>query len=111
MSTWRVIFTDSEGMTGIAPVCEVDHTPHSPDGDDALKAWVFDCCPRPHIEFWSERSAKHMVEHFNANGAADESVPSLAQLLTELANAVQAKDDTAHANLRATILERFGRSS
>lgn len=62
MSAWRVIITDTESMTGVAPVCEIDHTPHSPDGDDPLKEWVFDCCPHPHLELWGESDARVAAE-------------------------------------------------
>lgn len=57
---WRVIITDTESLTGVAPVCETDHTPHSEDGD-ALKDWVFDCCPHPQIECWDERVARDVA--------------------------------------------------
>jgi len=63
---WRVIMTDTEGPTGIAPVCETDHTPHSEDGESQLKDWVFDCCPGPHIELWSEGAAVELAARFTA---------------------------------------------
>lgn len=69
MSEWRVIMTDSESMTGVAPVCETDHTPHSPDGDNPLTAWVFDCCPWPHIEVWSEAGARIVAEQLSLHDA------------------------------------------
>lgn len=58
MAAWRVIFTDSESMTGVAPVCETDHSVHAEPGyPDALAEWVFDCCPYPHLELYSEGDA------------------------------------------------------
>ncbi len=62
MTAWRTIVTDSESLTGVAPVCESDHTPHSPDGDAPLLNWVFDCCPHPHIETWNEAVAAQVAE-------------------------------------------------
>lgn len=57
MSEWRVILTDSESLTGVAPDC--------PDMLDPLKhagAYdVQDCCPQPHIECWSEYNALEVV--------------------------------------------------
>lgn len=47
MTSWRVVITDTDGPTGVAPVC-VNH-------DDA---WVLDCCPGPHIECWLDRRAE-----------------------------------------------------
>ena len=62
MSAWRVIITDSESFTGVAPVCEHqgDRTKHTPNefGDDPDPGSVFDCCPHPHLETWSEAEAK-----------------------------------------------------
>jgi hypothetical protein len=50
MSEWRVIFTDTEGETGVAPVCD--------DHDDADAR---DCCPHPHIETYSEDGAQRLA--------------------------------------------------
>lgn len=62
MSAWRVIITDSESMTGVAPVCETDHSHHSEDGTSPMEEWVFDCCPHPHLECWSEGKAR-LIAH------------------------------------------------
>lgn len=64
---WRVIFTDSESGTGVAPVCEHrgDVTKHSSGdgfGVEADPSGVYDCCPHPHIETWSEGGAAHLAE-------------------------------------------------
>lgn len=48
MSVWRVILTDSESASGVASVC-IGHT-EEPHG-------VYDCCPHPHVECWSEHNA------------------------------------------------------
>ncbi len=55
MSAWRVIITDTESPTGVAPVC--GSSEHDREGEGLLSAWVLDCCPHPHIELWSEPSA------------------------------------------------------
>jgi hypothetical protein len=60
---WRVIITDTESMTGVAPVCEdPSHAEHASaagyDAGDAAPDAVFDCCPHPHIETWNERTAR-----------------------------------------------------
>lgn len=61
MTAWRTIFTDSESQSGVAPVCphQDDPAKHTPgfDGDPAGAEWVFDCCPGPHIECYSEQAA------------------------------------------------------
>lgn len=49
MSAWRVVFTDTESATGVAPECP-DSVSHGPSD-------VFDCCPGPHIQCWTERAA------------------------------------------------------
>ena len=66
---WRTIITDSESMTGIAPVCEQQSEfggPHSyRDDDDDMQIdehGVYDCCPHPHIETWSEGVAR-LIAH------------------------------------------------
>lgn len=45
---WRVIYIDSESPSGVGPVC-IGHIgePHG----------VYDCCPYPRIETWSEDRA------------------------------------------------------
>lgn len=46
-----MIITDSESMTGIAPVCDVAH--------DAFD--VRDCCPFPQIEVYDEGTAETLA--------------------------------------------------
>lgn len=47
---WRVIGTDTESETGVAPFCD---KPDVHEGGDVSDTWVYDCCPGPHIECWS----------------------------------------------------------
>lgn len=67
MSTWRVILTDSESLTGVAPVCpqpDVHAMMHGQPPDDP---WVYDeCCVGPHIECWSERWAQEIAAALTA---------------------------------------------
>lgn len=60
MSHWRVIITNSESLTGVAPTCE-NHV-----GDVAA---VYDCCPGPHIECWSEQHAEAIAKALTETGA------------------------------------------
>lgn len=75
---WRVIITDSESLTGVAPVCPEQGKIEGQHGrDDSNDAWaddsgVYDCCPHPHIETWSETAAARVAEllnHANAEPA------------------------------------------
>lgn len=69
MTAWRVIITDTESETGIAPVCEDPaHNPALHD-DDPSGVRVFDCCPYPQIELWDERAAARAAELFTQAAA------------------------------------------
>ena len=57
---WRVIITDSESMTGVAPVCE-QPLRGMKHGEGPEGAWVYDCCPKPHIETYSEDAATKLA--------------------------------------------------
>lgn len=63
MNAWRVIFTDSESMTGIAPVCDRPdvHAMQHGEGPDSPSVYD-DCCPHPHIECWSESTAENIAK-------------------------------------------------
>ncbi|HJS47204.1 MAG TPA: hypothetical protein VFF37_05775 [Streptomyces sp.] len=74
--TWRVIITDSESPTGIAPVCTAE-------GGDALhmildypggpmrdEEGVYDCCPWPQVDTYSTAFAAYLVELLNADAEA-----------------------------------------
>jgi hypothetical protein len=71
---WRVIYTDSESPTGIAPVCTaegVDDEHHviadHPSGPMRDEQGVYDCCPTPQIETGSPVMAAYLVELLNAD--------------------------------------------
>jgi hypothetical protein len=65
MATWRVIGTDSESLSGVAPACPRANDPTGPhwvfDIGQADMAGVYDCCPHPHLECHSERAAERMA--------------------------------------------------
>lgn len=50
MNEWRVIITDSERLTGVAPVCAHEVSELS----DRIG---YGCCPGPPIECWREYAA------------------------------------------------------
>lgn len=58
MADWRVIITDSETESGVAPVCphpDVHAMMHGGAPDDPH---VYDeCCAHPHIECFTEEAA------------------------------------------------------
>lgn len=70
MTAWRIILTDSESLTGVAPVCpdQDDPAKHTPgfDGEPAVAEAVYDCCPGPHIELWSEQRAAEVASMLTA---------------------------------------------
>ena len=72
---WRLILTDSESFTGLAPVCtgersdalhEITDYPGGPKRDED---GVYDCCPWPQIETYCEPVAAYLVELLNADAA------------------------------------------
>lgn len=71
--TWRVIMTDSESPTGLAPVCTGErsdalHMIHDyPGGPIRDEQGVYDCCPWPQIETYSTVWAAYLAELLNAD--------------------------------------------
>jgi hypothetical protein len=77
---WRLIITDSESPTGLAPVCTgkgsdalhmIDDYPGGPVRDED---GVYDCCPWPQIETYSTVWAEYLVELLNADAGEKASV-------------------------------------
>lgn len=67
MTAWRTIFTDSESQSGVAPVCEhqndvAKHSSGDGYGKVADPNGVYDCCPHPHLEVWSEGEARKLAD-------------------------------------------------
>jgi hypothetical protein len=62
---WRVIGTDTERDSGVAPVCPDPERNH---GGDPLDTWVYDCCPGPHLECWNEDNARDLAATLNRLG-------------------------------------------
>jgi len=74
MSAWRVILTDSEDLTGVAPVCPQTTMKHHVRIDSDLvpsvdEYGVYDCCPQPHIECWGTVVAQAMAAQLTATDA------------------------------------------
>lgn len=70
---WRVIITDSESPTGVAPVCAggrsdalhmIDNYPGGPKRDEE---GVYDCCPWPQFDTYQADVAAYLVELLNAD--------------------------------------------
>lgn len=97
VTAWRVVVTDDEMPTGIAPVC--------PDeGHEACDASAYDCCPDPVIETWSEPLALYLVALLNADAGkatrttgAKATLPPAPGRLAGYAAALRAVD--THAQL------------
>lgn len=68
---WRVIATDSESLTGLAPVCTADRRFHEiadyPGGPKYDDEGVYDCCPWPQVETYSVAVAAYLVALLNAD--------------------------------------------
>jgi hypothetical protein len=68
---WRVVITDSESPTGIAPVCAAPGDAHTiadyPGGPIRDEDGVYDCCPEPHIDTYCEPIAVYLVALLNAD--------------------------------------------
>ncbi len=75
---WRVIVTNSEQPSGVAPTCPFQerrselHDRFPEDSERHLLrnagfdlTGVYDCCPQPHLECWSEINAKVVLVALN----------------------------------------------
>ncbi|WP_327725770.1 hypothetical protein [Streptomyces europaeiscabiei] len=75
---WRVIITDSESPTGIAPVCTAERGDalhmilDYPGGPIRDEEGVYDCCPWPQFDTYSTILAAYLVELLNADTEAEE---------------------------------------
>lgn len=74
---WRVIITDSESPTGVAPVCTgpqsdalhmIDDYPGGPKYDED---GVYDCCPWPQFDTYSDATAAYVVALLNADAGEE----------------------------------------
>lgn len=69
---WRLIITDSETESGVAPVCpkpEVHAKMRRRDLDEIASgdAFVYDeCCIGPHLECWGPRKARAVRDVLNS---------------------------------------------
>lgn len=72
-SKWRVIGTDTESDSGVAPVCDKPQEHAAWDAKSFLdpqwygvdKLEVYDCCPGPHLECWTPAAAKAVAAVLN----------------------------------------------
>jgi hypothetical protein len=65
MNIWRVIFTDSESASGVAPACPAANTAggeHDLGNGSFDEYGVYDCCPEPHIECWGDKAAERIAQ-------------------------------------------------
>jgi hypothetical protein len=69
---WRTVFTDTESESGVAPICPEQRTlvgQHDPDDHDGgwrfNEAFVYDCCPGPHIQCWTPHVAVRLRDFLN----------------------------------------------
>ena len=67
MSKWRVVIAGSDSLTGVAPVCGWQDGGYDYSGHDPAR--VFECCPWPRIEMWSEPAAMAARDLLNENDA------------------------------------------
>jgi len=69
-TVWRLIITDTENLSGVAPACPQPdvHAMVSPAGAPGVtfESWVFDeCCIGPHLECWTEDAAREACSTLN----------------------------------------------
>ena len=72
---WRVVMIEYGG--GIAPVCDATsytgitqtHATHTLDDGERDDLGLYDCCPSPHIEVWSDAMSEYLVALLNADTA------------------------------------------
>ena len=70
---WRMTLTDSESLTGVAPVCDrpgsdaMHEIPDYPGGPKRDEDGVYDCCPWPQFDTYSEATAAYLVALLNAD--------------------------------------------
>jgi hypothetical protein len=69
---WRIIMTDTESPTGVAPECDKRVDPNSAHWhyEPGEAVWcdhqgVYDCCPHPHIETYGDADARTLVDALN----------------------------------------------
>lgn len=105
-SRWRVIITDSESPTGVAPVCTegrsnalhvIDDYPGGPERDED---GVYDCCPWPQFDTYSQDTAAYLVALLNADAAAPLHAGCRADALAEVTAWLVKKAREFHASSR-----------
>jgi hypothetical protein len=68
-ATWRLIITDSESQSGVAPICNLPDVHAMMRGGHPGDFDVFaECCPGPHLECNSPQGARQLLAVLNAHG-------------------------------------------
>jgi hypothetical protein len=68
-TTWRLVLTDTESLTGVGLVCTDPAHPGIDDiGCEYDEMGVYDCCPMV-IEMWHEAVAAYLVALLNGDAA------------------------------------------
>jgi hypothetical protein len=71
-TTWRLVLTDTESLTGVGLVCTDPAHPGIDDiGCEYDEMGVYDCCPMV-IETWHEKVATYLVALLNGDAATVE---------------------------------------
>lgn len=66
---WRVIGTDTESDSGVAPVCPQPDVHAMMQGGPPTDTYVFDeCCIGPHLECWSSANSRVIRDVLNRMG-------------------------------------------
>lgn len=69
-TTWRLVLTDTESLTGVGLVCTDPAHPGIDDiGCEYDEFGVYDCCPMV-IETWHEKVAAYLVALLNGDAEA-----------------------------------------
>jgi hypothetical protein len=102
---WRVIITDSESPTGVAPVCTAANSLHMiddyPGGPKYDEDGVYDCCPWPQFDTYSETTAAYLVELLNADATAPKDLEAhRTEVLAEVTTWLIKKAREFHASRR-----------
>lgn len=102
-SRWRVIATDSESLTGIAPVCTAGGGLHViadyPGGPIRDEEGIYDCCPAPQVETYSAAVAEQLVTLLNAADTVTALLRAVHDALDLPLPDITDEDEQAHARL------------
>jgi hypothetical protein len=92
-TTWRLVLTDTESLTGVGLVCTDPAHPGIDDvGCEYDEMGVYDCCPLV-IETWHEKVAAYLAALLNGDDERDAKVrvAALAEAADTMQQAIDAK--------------------